>query len=126
MEESKFFDGIISMKRLQLKAKLIEDCSVIYEGLAKNREVLPKKFRKRSEMSVLRDFLKGIKIINKKCAVFVELPKIESCGNGLTREIDPKTKQPLNNEIQVASIDYQIETDMKKVIECSKESNDTF
>jgi len=122
MEESKFFDGTISMRRLQIKAKLIADCSVIYEGLAKNKEVLPKKFRKRSELTVLRDFLKGLKIINKKCAVFVELPKIESCGNGMTREIDPKTKESINNEIQVSSIDRQIQNDMKQVIEYTQDN----
>ena len=117
MEDKKFFDGEISMKRLQIKARLIEDCSVIYEGLAKNREVLPKKFRRRSERTVLKDFLKGIRIINRKYPVYIELPQLKSCGNGMYREVDYKTKEPVNEEIHITPVDSQIESDFKKVIE---------
>ena len=120
-DKKKFYDGVISMKRLQVKAKLIEDCSVIFSGLSKRAEVLPKKFKKVAERNILRDYCKGLRIINKKCPVYVELPKIESCGNGMYREIDEKTKEPINDEVHVLTDTYQgqIENDMQKVIDYS-------
>ena len=127
MEEKDLFSGTISMKRLQYKAKLIKDCSVIFQGLSKYKEVLPSKFKKRAEKSVLSDFLRGLRQISKKCGVFVELPKIESVGNGMVREIDTKTKEPVSNEITVSDYQTQIENDMSTVFlsESSDESNTT-
>lgn len=117
MENDKFYNSEISMKRLINKGRLIDDCSFLFSSLAEKREVLPKIFRKKCEKTILRDFRKGISIINKKIPVYIELPKLESCGNGMYKEIDSRTKEPINNEITVTSMDNQIEMDMKKVIE---------
>ena len=116
MEDKKFYDNIESMKRLQFKGKLIADTLVLFEELASKKEVVPKRLRKKSERTILQDFVKGLKQINQKCKVYIEMPEIQRCGNGMVREIDPKTKEPVNNEIQVTSIDNQIESDIKKVI----------
>lgn len=121
MEDKKFYDGIISMKRLQLHGKLMDDCSLLFEKLSEKKEVLPKKFRKKNERKLLSTFGKGLKIIHKRCPVYIELPEFKSVGNGMTREIDSKTKEPVNNEVQVTTIDTQIEDDMRKVIEYQKE-----
>ena len=56
MEDKKVFDGNISMLRLSEKRNLLEDCAVIFLGLSKYREVLPKKFRKKTTRSVMADF----------------------------------------------------------------------
>lgn len=117
MEEDKFYDSEISMKRLKNKGRLIDDCSILFCGLAENREVLPKSFRKKCERTILRDFRIGIRIINKKIPVYIEMPELKSVGNGMYREVDSKTKEPINDEIHISAIDKQIEADMKKVID---------
>ena len=61
MEDKKFYDNIESMKRLQFKGKLIADTLVLFEELASKKEVVPKKLRKKSERTILQDFVKGLK-----------------------------------------------------------------
>ncbi len=85
-EEQKLLDDTTSMLRLKKKAKLVKDCSIIFKQMSESRAVFDsrtgKKFRTFTEKSVLKDFIKGMKEIDKKIPVFVELPKVESAGNG--------------------------------------------
>lgn len=121
MEENKFYNSEISMKRLKNKGRLIDDCMLLFGGLSEKREVLPKSFRRKCTKTILRDFNKGLKIINKKIPVYIEMPQLKSVGNGMYREIDSKTKEPVSDEITVSSFDNQIEADMKKVIDYKSE-----
>ena len=121
MEVDKFYNSEISMKRLKNKGRLIDDCSLLFCGLAEEREVLPKSFRRKCEKTILQDFKKGLRIINKKIPVYIEMPQLKSVGNGMYREVDSKTKEPLNDEVTVSSFDNQIEHDMKKVIEYNED-----
>lgn len=121
MEEDKFYNSEISMKRLKNKGRLIDDCSLLFSGLSEKRDVLPKSFRRKCEKTILRDFRKGLQIINKKIPVYIEMPQLRSVGNGMYREIDSKTKEPVSDEITVSLFDNQIEADMKKVIDYKSE-----
>lgn len=86
MEERNLFDDTISMKRLAIKAKLIKDSSGLFKNLEKDRQVLNtyygKRYRRKAEKSVYKDFNKGLKIINGKIPVYIELPKLKPEGNG--------------------------------------------
>ena len=119
--EDKFYNMEISMKRLSNKGRLIDDCSLLFSGLSEMREVLPKRFRKKCEKTILRDFNAGLKIINKKIPVYIEMPELKSVGDGMYREVDSKTKEPVSEEITVSPIENQIEDDMRKVIDYVKE-----
>ena len=115
--EDKFYNMEVSMKRLSNKGRLIDDCSLLFSGLSENREVLPKRFRKKCEKTILRDFIAGLKIINKKIPVYIEMPELKSVGNGMYREVDSETKEPITEEITISPIDNQIEEDMRKVFD---------
>ena len=68
-----------SMIRLQFKATLIEDCTQLFCILAKSQGCTPKQFRDCSTKTIMRDFKKGLKQINKKIPVFVEVPEYSEC-----------------------------------------------
>ena len=100
-KEKKFYEGYPSMIRLSHKGQLIDDCAEIYKRLAKDKEVLPKAFRKKAERTVTRDFMKGISVINKNNKIFVEMPKLEKVGNGIIKKVNSNTKNSVNNEVEV-------------------------
>ena len=101
MEEKNFYDNAPSMERLIHKGQLINNCIGVYKTLAQYVAVIPKSFRKKAERSVTRDFMKGLRVINKNNPVFVSMPKLERVGNGMVKEVDAKTKEPINNEVKV-------------------------
>lgn len=128
LNEDSFYDGILSMQRLRLKIGLIHDCHVGFCDLAEKKGVSPKAFRRLAERSIKSDFRKGIRQINKKVPVFIELPKYEPIGNGQWREVDAKTNQPIDNEVKVSdalkppdNFYKQIASDMQKVIDYTEE-----
>lgn len=100
-EESEIFNNSESMLRLKHKGKLIKDCIDLYSLLARYKAVTPKSFRRKSEKSINRDFVCGLRKINKNNPVYIEMPKVVSVGNGLTRKVDAKTNTPLTNEVDV-------------------------
>lgn len=69
-----------SMIRLQFKATLIEDCTQLFCVLAKSQGCTPKRFRDIATRTILKDFKKGLKQINKKIPVFVEVPEYSECS----------------------------------------------
>lgn len=122
-----FYNGILSMQRLRLKIGLIHDCHIAFCDLAEKKNVSPKSFRRQAERSIKRDFRKGLKQIDKKVPVYFELPKYESVGNGMWKEVDSKTNEAIDNEVKISEclqpneFYQQIEQDMKQVIEYSEE-----
>lgn len=118
MEEKDLFDGTVPMERLKQKAKLISDTIRVFSGISKYEKVLPRRFRKKAVTSLQSDFIKGLKQINKKIPVYIELPKLESCGNGMYKEVDPKTKEPVNNEIHTTPCQSQlVASDTPKILD---------
>lgn len=100
-EKEVFYDNYPSMIRLSYKGKLIDDCTNIYIKLSKNKEVLPKAFRKKAERTVTRDFMKGVSVINKNNKIYLEMPKLKKVGNGMIKKVDAKSGKPINNEVEV-------------------------
>lgn len=121
MEERNLFDDTISMKRLAVKAKLIKDSSGLFKNLEKDRQVLNtyygKKYRRKAEKSVFKDFNKGLKIINNKIPVYIELPKLKPEGNGgysiSTAQNDDAPKEVIFENV--------LEVEEHKLIENSEE-----
>lgn len=83
MEERELLEDTESMIRLKVKGKLMKDSELVFEFLAKKEGCLTKGFLRFARKQILKDFKKGIKQINKKIPVFVELPKYEEKAPGV-------------------------------------------
>lgn len=101
MEERGLLEDTESMIRLKVKGKLIKDSEVLFEFLAQKEKALTGRFLRFARRQLFKDFKKGIKQINKKIAVFVELPKYEEKAPGIYatgeeivvgKEIQPETR----------------------------------
>lgn len=84
--EQSLFDNQAPMKRLSFKGKLIKDTLYLFQGISKYSQVLTgrngKKLRKKAERSLYKDFCAGLRNIDCKIPVYIELPKLEKYGNG--------------------------------------------
>lgn len=110
--EKGLFEDTVSMKRLKIKGKLIKDVSMLFKSLSQYKEVLKsyygKKFRRKAERSVYKDFVKGLKGVNSKVPVFIELPKLKEYGNGgYTEEKDSKKEAPVVDKDKPPEVVYE-------------------
>lgn len=92
--EKELLDNTESMIRLKVKSKLIKDVETVFEFLSKKEQCLTGRFLRFTRKQLFKDFKAGIKQINKKISVFVELPEYEEKGSGMYQ---------VNNEIEVSS-----------------------
>lgn len=91
MENTDFIDRIDSMKRLSVKGRLMCDCDHLFEELERYKSCVPKSFYRRSRRQIDKDYKEGIKQINKKIPVFIELPSLKKEGNGsYSKKFDKK------------------------------------
>lgn len=79
-EDLNEIDNVPLMERLKHKAKLIKGLDEIWLSLSANRKAYPKGFEKTSVKSLMRDFKKGLKVIDKKNPVFIEMPSLKKAG----------------------------------------------
>lgn len=97
------FSNAEPMIRLSEKAKLTKDVTEVFSGLSKNKEVYlslgrcGKRFRNMVVKSIYKDAKKGMKKINSKIPVFIEMPKYESTGNGAWVEKHGKENPAIEN-----------------------------
>ena len=102
MEEDKLLNDTESMLRLKQKAKLIKDIFLIYESLSSKRQCCPKSSMRVAFRNITRDFKKGLKQIDKKFPVFIELPKLKKEGNGAYSEQRFDDKKDGPKEVKVS------------------------
>lgn len=76
------------MTRLQLKAQLIAQMNAVFVEIGRRPEHSSWLFRYRAKRSIYKDFVEGLKQINKKVPVYVELPKLRDEGDGTYSEIE--------------------------------------
>lgn len=107
MEED-LFEKTMSMKRLKAKAKLIKDVSSLFAGISKYKATFAdcgtygKLFKRKAVKTVYKDFVKGLKVINKKISVYVEMPKYKPEGDGAySLHYDGEKKDEGNKEVIV-------------------------
>ena len=94
-----------SMIRLQYKATLIEDCTQLFVILAKSQGCTPKKFRDCATKTILKDFKKGIKQINKKVPVFVEIPEYtEATKNSYAKTVAGESEIVVPDVVQSPAV----------------------
>lgn len=91
------------MDRFDEKSALMMDYCQLVGQL--NRYVLPKRMRNLFFRQMNADIKKGLKDINKKIPVGIEMPKRESVGNGMYEESYSDTTLSDSREIVVCSSD---------------------
>ena len=120
MEEQQLLEDTSSMIKLKTKSKLIKDTAGVYLFLSEKERGLSKQFVRYSRRSLLRDFKKGMRAINRKIPVYVELPKYEKKGNGMyTKETNGKPEQTAsgNDIIEVGDTQLLSESNVSGLIE---------
>lgn len=125
MEEN-LFNDVDSMVKLKYKGNLVGNVSELFSGVAKNTEVFKslgrygKKTRNKAVKSLYKDFSKGLKILDKRISVFVEIPKCIEQDNGQYKEerIDKPDEEKV---IHVSDLPEKIEKQRQKTIEMLKE-----
>lgn len=103
MEEEDLLYDTRSMLRLKAKGKLIKDVCDIVGVLQRNRNALPKSMYKVAEKSLKKDFKKGLKIVNQRIPIFIEMPELKKEGNGVY-SVDKKTKTDNENKEIVVNV----------------------
>lgn len=75
-------DDTPTMERIRHKRKLIKDTNDIFAELSKFKTIYPRWYFRRMQNEIKKDVYKGIKVINKKNPVFIEMPTLKKVGNG--------------------------------------------
>ena len=76
-----------TMERLAHKIRLLYDTTDMWKTIAQNKACYPKAYYKAYVKSILKDTKKGLKEINKKNGVYVEMPTLKAVGNGQIQRV---------------------------------------
>ena len=79
-DELSEIDNVPLMERLKHKAKLIKSMDELWLSISANKRAYPKGFERTSVKSLMKDFKKGLKVIDKKNPVFIEMPTLKKAG----------------------------------------------
>ena len=79
-EELSELDNVPLMERLKHKAKLIKSLDDLWLSISANKRAYPKGFEKYAVKSLMKDFKKGLKVIDQKNPVFIEMPALKKAG----------------------------------------------
>ena len=95
-------DGTPTMERLRHKSKLIKDTNEIFSDLSKLQLIYPKGYYKKVMKEIKKDVYKGFKVINEKNPVFIEMPKLNSVGNGMiSKTVSDNISEDENIEVNL-------------------------
>lgn len=86
------------MMRLDVKRELIENCCSMFSRLSYYDKCLPRSFKRLATRTIRSDFKRGLKQVNKKIKVYIELPKIKKVEEGMVKEERP-TKKTASGEM---------------------------
>lgn len=89
-------DDTPTMERIRHKRKLIKDTNDIFSDLAKAREIYPRGYYNKVTKSIKRDVYIGLREINKKNPVYIEMAKLVKVGNGQTKKIGDEENISVN------------------------------
>lgn len=81
--EDKVFEREGAMIRFQHKDALLACVEVIFKRIGRSKAVFPRAIIRITKRSILKDYKKGLKRINRRVPVYIELPKFVKEGNGM-------------------------------------------
>jgi hypothetical protein len=87
-----------TMERLKHKIQLLYDTTDMWKTIAQNRACYPKAYYKAYVKSILKDTKQGLKEINKKNKVYLEMPTLKSVGNGQIQKVHDTEEVNMGDE----------------------------
>lgn len=96
------YDETPSMERIKHFTKLVKDADKLWESMSMKKKVYPffyVGFLKKKLKSYVK---KGVKVLEKKIPIYVELPKYKKVGNGQVKKVHENNLSK-DDEIQVTS-----------------------
>lgn len=102
------------MIRQRHKTQLILTTNFQLEALSKDKVLYGRKFKK-ARRDLLKDYFLGVKKINKKNPVFIEMPKLQEVANGQVKKVydDTLENKPETEEILISHSDILAIEDTK-------------
>lgn len=79
-----------TMERLSHKIQLLYDTTNMWKVISQNKACYPKPYLKAYMKSILKDTKKGLKEIDKKNGVYVEMPTLKSIADGQVQRVYEK------------------------------------
>jgi len=79
----------------------------MYSRLSYFEKCLPSSFKRIAIRTIRKDFKRGLKQINKKIEVYIELPKVEKVGEGMVKVEDKEKKAVSRDLIEVDPLAVQ-------------------
>lgn len=73
--------------RLRYKIALFDAVEKEFRRTAENQKTYPKGYLKTKTKSIMKDVKSGLKIINKKNPLYLEMPKLEPVANGQVKQV---------------------------------------
>lgn len=103
-------DDVPLMERLKHKIKLHDAVRQVWKTLSAEKQTYPKSYARMMQRTFLKDVKKGLKIINKKNKVYIEMPNLEEVGNGMIKRVyENIDEEEHENPIEVNLPDIAIE-----------------
>ena len=88
--------------RLKSKIALYRAVEGIWRDNSSDRKTYPRGYERKKTRDIMRDVKKGIKIINKKVPLYIEMPTLKEVGNGQVK--------------RVYDIDYKDKPDVEEIV----------
>ncbi|MBR4003778.1 MAG: hypothetical protein IKI95_06995 [Clostridia bacterium] len=91
------------MYRTDIKIQLFNEFISVFNTMSANSQLKgARSFLGFTRRSLLKDYKKAFRQIDKKIPVFVELPTYEKCGNGMTKQVfEDEEETPGQNDLIV-------------------------
>lgn len=99
------FDGLPLAERLKHKLRMFRAIETEWKATAQLLATYPKGYRRLKVKDLMKDVKKGLKVINKKNKMYVEMPELVSVGNGQVKKVYDST---LPNSTADDEIDVQL------------------
>ena len=88
--------------RLKYKIALFDAVESEFRRTSENQKTYPRGYLKTKVKSLIKDIKSGLKIINKKNPLYLEMPKLEPVANGQVKQVySDNTNSNSDDEIVV-------------------------
>ena len=74
-------------ERLKRKIVLYHSVEAVWKETSADKKTYPRGYERKKTRDIMKDVKKGIKIINKKIPLYIELPTLKEVGNGQVKKV---------------------------------------
>ncbi len=95
------FDNEMLAIRLRYEMNLCHAIESEWQRDSQLNKTYPKSYARLKRKIFLRNFRRGIRIIENKNPLYIEMPKLESVGNGYIKKVSDNSDNSGDEEIEV-------------------------